>query len=84
MHSSGFGELWVAFNSTFNTGLVSDEELTNIVKECFDFKPAAIIEKLDLKRPIYQSLSAYGHFGRSGDYKWEKTDMVDRLKEYKK
>ena len=70
--------------NTFNTGLVSDEELTNIVKECFDFKPAAIIEKLDLKRPIYQSLSAYGHFGRSGDYKWEKTDMVDRLKEYKK
>ena len=70
--------------NTFNTGLISDEELTNIVKECFDFKPAAIIEKLDLKRPIYQSLSAYGHFGRSGDYKWEKTDMVDRLKEYKK
>ena len=70
--------------NTFNTGLVSDEKLTNIVKECFDFKPAAIIEKLDLKRPIYQSLSAYGHFGRSGDYKWEKTDMVDRLKEYKK
>ena len=59
-------------------------KFTNIVKKCFDFKPAAIIEKLDLKRPIYQSLSAYGHFGRSGDYKWEKTDMVDRLKEYKK
>ena len=70
--------------NTFNTGLVSDEQITNIVKECFDFKPAAIIEKLDLKRPIYQSLSAYGHFGRTGDYKWEKTDMVDRLKEYKK
>ncbi len=70
--------------NTFNTGVVSDEELTNIVKECFDFKPARIIEKLDLKRPIYQSLSAYGHFGRSGDYKWEKTDMVDKLKEYKK
>ena len=70
--------------NTFNTGIISDEELIDIIKKCFDFKPAAIIEKLDLKKPIYQSLSAYGHFGRTGDYKWEKIDMIDKLKEYKK
>ncbi|MBN1902505.1 methionine adenosyltransferase [Candidatus Sumerlaeota bacterium] len=62
---------------TFGTGKISDEKITKIVKKNFDFRPAAIIERLDLKRPIYKKTAAYGHFGRSEkEFTWEKTDMV--------
>ncbi|MDA3918164.1 MAG: methionine adenosyltransferase [Deltaproteobacteria bacterium] len=64
------------------TGNISEQKAVEIVKEVFDLKPAAIIEHLDLKRPIYQKTSAYGHFGRNDpDFTWEQTDMVDTLKE---
>jgi S-adenosylmethionine synthetase len=66
---------------TMGTGRIPDETLVEIVKKHFDFRPAAIIERLDLKRPIYLKTAAYGHFGRSEpEFTWEKTDMVDVFK----
>ncbi len=65
---------------TFGTGKVSDEQLAQLVRRCFDLRPAAIIEALDLRRPIYAQTAAYGHFGRADlDLSWEKTDRVDAL-----
>ncbi len=67
---------------TFRTGVVEDFVLTKIVKELLDFRPAAIIKKLGLKAPIYEKLSNYGHFGREDlNVNWEKTDMVEKLRE---
>ena len=66
---------------TFNTGVVSDDVLSNAVKQVFDLRPAAIINKLDLKKPIYAKLASYGHMGREDlGVTWEKTDMADKLK----
>jgi S-adenosylmethionine synthetase len=66
---------------TYSTGVVSSDELTRIVKKEFDLKPRAIIEKLDLLRPIYRKACNYGHFGRDlPEFTWEKTDMVETLK----
>jgi S-adenosylmethionine synthetase len=66
---------------TFGTGVIDDIELAEKVVKAFDLRPAAILERLDLCRPIYRATSAYGHFGRSDqDFPWERTDMVDALK----
>ncbi len=66
---------------TYNTGVVSSDELTRIVKKEFDLKPRAIIERLDLLRPIYRKACNYGHFGRDlPEFTWEKTDMAETLK----
>ena len=66
---------------TFGTGVLSDDVLSEIVTEVFDLRPAAIIDYLDLRRPIYRPLAAYGHMGRTDlDVLWEKTDKVDALK----
>ena len=68
---------------TYGTGKMDDERLAEIVSEVFDFRPGAIIRDLDLKRPIYKSTSAYGHFGRHDvDLPWEKLDKVDELKKH--
>ena len=65
---------------TFGTGKLSDLRLGEIVRECFDLRPAAIISALDLRRPIYQQTAAYGHFGRPElSLPWECTDALDRL-----
>ena len=65
---------------TFGTGKLSDEELSDMVTAVFDLRPAAIIRDLDLRRPIYRQLAAYGHFGRDDlDLPWEKADRVDAL-----
>ena len=65
---------------TFGTGKLSDEDLSDMVTTVFDLRPAAIIRDLDLRRPIYRQLAAYGHFGRDDlDLPWEKTDRVDAL-----
>ena len=65
----------------YSTGVVPSAELTKIVKKEFELRPAAIIEKLDLLRPIYRKTSNYGHFGRElPEFSWEKTDMVETLK----
>jgi S-adenosylmethionine synthetase len=67
---------------SFGTGRLSDEELGKLVNKVFDFRPAAIIERLKLKRPIYAQTAAYGHFGRTDlDLTWEKLDYVDELKQ---
>ena len=69
------------FVDSFGTGKVSDEKLADIVAENFDLRPAAIIKKLDLRRPIYRQVAAYGHFGRTDiDVPWEKTDKAEALK----
>ena len=66
---------------TFGTGTISDEEIVAKINENFDLRPAAIIRDLDLRRPIYRNIAAYGHFGRTDlDLPWEKCDMVDALK----
>ena len=65
----------------YSTGVLPSRELTEIVKKEFDLRPAAIIERLDLLRPIYRKTSNYGHFGRElPEFSWEKTDMVNTLK----
>ncbi len=69
--------------NTFGTGVLSDEELANIVIKEFDFRPLAIIEKLNLQAPVYKRTAAYGHFGK-GDLAWEQTDRVEDLKKYLK
>ena len=68
---------------TFGTGKLSDEKLTEIVRENFDLRPAGIIKMLDLRRPIYKQTAAYGHFGRNDlDLPWEKLDKAEALKKY--
>jgi S-adenosylmethionine synthetase len=65
----------------YGTGVVPSSQLTEIVKKTFDLRPAAIIERLDLLRPIYRKTCNYGHFGRElPEFNWEKTDMVEDLK----
>ena len=67
---------------TFGTGVLKDAELGDIVNEVFDLRPAAIIDNLKLRNPIYKQLAAYGHVGRTDcDVMWEKTDKVEILKE---
>ena len=66
---------------TFGTGVMSDDQLEEKVNRVFDLRPTAIINKLDLRRPIYRQTAAYGHFGRTDvDLPWERCDMVDALK----
>ena len=66
---------------TFGTGKVDDGKLEEAVEKVFDLRPTAIIRDLDLRRPIYRQLAAYGHMGRTDlDVAWEKTDKVDELK----
>lgn len=66
---------------TFGTGRVSDEVITAAIRKVFDLRPQAIIEQLDLLRPIYRQTAAYGHFGRElPDFTWERTDRADELR----
>lgn len=66
--------------NTFGTGRMTDHEIAKLVEKHFDLRPRAIIEMLDLLRPIYQKTAAYGHFGRScSDFSWEKTDKAKIL-----
>ncbi len=66
---------------TFGTEKISRDKIQDLVKEHFDLRPAAIIKKLDLRRPIYKKTAAYGHFGREDkDFTWERTDMAEVLK----
>ena len=66
---------------TFGTGTVADEKIVQAVEKVFDLTPAAIIRELDLRKPIYRQLAAYGHMGREDlGVKWENTDRVDALK----
>ena len=67
--------------NTFNTGKLGDDEIVRLVRENFDLRPQGVIDMLDLKRPIYQATSAYGHFGREEEnFTWEQTNKADALK----
>ena len=67
--------------NTFGTGKISDNQLEEIVVKEFDLRPLAIIEKLELKKPVYKKTSSYGHFGKE-ELSWEKTDAVEKLAKY--
>ena len=68
---------------TFGTGVLPDDEIAKIIEKEFDFRPLSIINKLDLRKPIYKKTASYGHFGRN-EFSWEKLDMVETLKKYLK
>jgi S-adenosylmethionine synthetase len=66
---------------TFGTGTIDDEKIAEVIAEVFDLRPGAIIRDLDLRRPIYQQVAAYGHFGRNDlDLTWERTNRVDEIR----
>ena len=67
---------------SFGTGVIPDEDIADMITRHFDLRPAAIIDKLDLRRPIYRQVAAYGHFGRTDlDLTWERTDKAEELRE---
>ena len=67
---------------TFGTAAFDEDKIERAILDCFDFRPAAIIRQLDLRRPIYRQTAAYGHFGRGDlDLPWERTDRVDALRQ---
>ena len=65
--------------NTYGTGKVSDDKIAEYLPKVFDFRPKAIIDALDLRKPVYFDTASYGHFGKA-DYSWEKTDKVEELK----
>ena len=68
--------------STFGTNKISEDDIEKLVKKHFDMRPAEIVKKLDLKKPIYQKTAAYGHFGRNeSEFGWEKTDKANVLRQ---
>lgn len=70
---------------TYGTGVIEEEKLVELVKKNFDLTPAGIIKQLDLRRPIYKQVAAYGHFGRTDiDLTWERTDKAEILREQSK
>jgi S-adenosylmethionine synthetase len=81
-YSIGVAEPVSLMVDAFGTERIPLEKLTQIVRETFSFKPADIINRLKLLRPIYKQTACYGHFGRTNpDFTWEKTDMVDILRD---
>ncbi|MBE5997694.1 MAG: methionine adenosyltransferase [Lachnospiraceae bacterium] len=82
-YAIGVAEPTSVMIDTFGTGKLSDERLTQIIRENFDLRPAGIIKMLDLRRPIYKQTAAYGHFGRTDvDLPWERTDKAELLRKY--
>ena len=80
-YAIGVAEPVGVYVETFGTGAVSDEQITRAIREVFDLRPAAIIEHLDLKRPIFSQTASYGHFGRElPDFTWERTDRSEDLR----
>ncbi|MPN54819.1 S-adenosylmethionine synthase [bioreactor metagenome] len=66
---------------TFGTGKLSEERIIEIIRQVFDLRPGAIIQNLDLRRPLYRQIAAYGHFGRPElDLPWEELNKVDQIK----
>ncbi len=80
-YAIGVAEPVGVYIDTLNTNKIEEDKIVELIRKNFDFKPKGIIEKLNLKRPIYQKTSAYGHFGRDDeDFTWEAVDMAEVLK----
>jgi S-adenosylmethionine synthetase len=80
-YAIGVADPMAVFIDTFGTGKIADSEIAALVKRIFPLRPADIIDKLKLKRPIYKKTAAYGHFGRNDpDFTWEKTDKAATLR----
>ncbi len=81
-YAIGVSEPVGIYIDTYGTNKISEEKIIELIKNNFDFKPKAIIDTLDLRRPIYQKTAAYGHFGRDDkDFTWENTDKAETLKQ---
>jgi S-adenosylmethionine synthetase len=81
-YAIGVAQPMGVYVTTFGTGVIDDNRISKIVSQLFDFRPAALIEELDLLRPIYRPTAAYGHFGRSEKtFTWERTDHAAELAE---
>jgi S-adenosylmethionine synthetase len=81
-YAIGVAKPLAVYVDTFGTGVLSDDKLCSLVKKLFDFKPASIIKKLELRKPIYRQTSSYGHFGRPDlDLTWERTDSAEMLRD---
>lgn len=82
-YAIGVAEPVSVMADTFGTGIIPDEKISGIIKKVFDLRPAAIIHFLDLRKPIYRKIAAYGHFGRAElDLPWEKTDKIQEIRDY--
>ena len=80
-YAIGVAEPVSVMAETFGTAAIPEEKITALIREFFALTPKAIIEALDLRRPIYKATAAYGHFGRSGPgFTWECTDRADALR----
>ncbi len=82
-YAIGLAEPLSVLVDTFGTGVLPDDKVAALVREAFDFRPAALVKTLDLKRPIYRATAAYGHFGRKAEkglFPWEKTDRAEELR----
>jgi len=81
-YAIGISQPVSVFVKTFGTGVISDEKLIEVIRQVFDLRPKAIVQHLDLLRPIYRKTAAYGHFGRElPEFTWERTDKVDALRD---
>jgi methionine adenosyltransferase (EC 2.5.1.6) len=82
-YAIGVAEPVSIFVNTYGTGKISDEKIAGMIQKEVDLTPAGIIERLQLRRPVYKATAAYGHFGRNGNgFTWEKLDLVDTFKKY--
>jgi S-adenosylmethionine synthetase len=80
-YAIGVAEPVSVMTQTFGTGTIPDSHITELIREFFKLTPKAIIETLDLRRPIYRPTAAYGHFGRTGPgFTWERTDKADAIR----
>lgn len=82
-YAIGLAEPLSVLVDTFGTGVLPDDRVASLVREAFDFRPAALVKTLDLKRPIYLATAAYGHFGRKAEkglFPWEHTDRAEELR----
>ncbi len=82
-YAIGVAEPVSVFVNTYGTGKIADTKIAEMITKEVDLTPKGIIERLQLRRPVYKATAAYGHFGRSGDgFTWEKLDLVDTFKKY--